>query len=95
MHLNYDYALINLEIDFSHLDDCHAFTQFLAEFHNTNLGKSGRDTEINNILREIREILKELAKAEGDKEHRIGVDKIRKQDQKVAIKLLEGLVKED
>ncbi|CAG8763548.1 18750_t:CDS:2, partial [Racocetra fulgida] len=39
-------------------------------------------------------ILKEFAKTKDDKEHRIGVDKIRKQDQKAAIKLLEGLVKE-
>ncbi|CAG8671005.1 34065_t:CDS:2 [Gigaspora margarita] len=46
----------------------------------------------------------EFAKTEDDKEvkywlayylwHGIGVDKIRKQDQKAAIELLEGLVKE-
>ncbi|CAG8720367.1 3317_t:CDS:2, partial [Racocetra fulgida] len=94
----------NFEVDFSHLDDCYAFTQFLAEFNNMNLDGSERDIEINNILREIREILKELAKTEDDKEvkywlayylwYGIGVEKLRKQDQKVAIELLEGLVKE-
>ncbi|CAG8645892.1 34293_t:CDS:2 [Gigaspora margarita] len=82
MHLNYDYALVNFEVDFSYLDDCYAFTQFLAKFYNMNLGGSVRDIKINNILKEICEILKKLAKTEDDKG-------------KTAIELLEDLAKEE